>query len=310
MKEIQTMLYGIRASAKPLLCATVLLLMFMYVFAIGVMYVVGEEKREVVNGIKRPGEGYAFLQENYWGVRKTTYTLFMSISGGIDWIDAAGPLIEVAPVMQLMFCMYIVFTLFCVLNIITGVFVENAHKDKFTDEQKLIVEHMENREKWYAEVRELFELADDNGNGEIDQHEFASVLKDAHFQALCAEVGLNVEGYATKGLFNLFDFDGRGTINLQEFTDGILHLHGSAKSIDVYLLRRDNQRIFDRLSELFTIVVHPECANQYLEANPLINQSPTGASSNDPARSTPIWNVGSVKSGIGEKLKKMNTTST
>jgi hypothetical protein len=292
MKELQTMLQGIKASAKPLLCASMLLLMFMYVFAIGVCFIVAEERRDVLSGRKRPGEGFDFLREHYWGVWPTTYTLFLSISGGIDWMDAAAPLIEVSPAMQPAFCMYIVFTLFCVLNIITGVFVENARKDKAGDEQRLIVEHMENREKWYGEVHELFEIADDNGNGEIDESEFAAVLKEPHFQALCAEVGLNVEGYATKGLFNLFDFDGRGTINMEEFTDGILHLHGSAKSIDVYLLRRDNNRIFERLSELFTVLLNPGQLIDHEE----VSRHQTGA---------PVWSVSSVPNAKADALKKV-----
>merc|ERR1712232_118127 len=111
----------------------------------------------------------------------------------------------------------------------------------------------------------------------------------------------------TKGLFNLFDFDGRGTINLEEFTDGILHLHGSAKSIDVYLLRRDNQRIFDRLSDLFTLVVHPEMKRAFQTEIHRGSASSSGCGVESHSLPGPMWNVNSVHSGIGDKLRKIET---
>ena len=48
-------------------------------------------------------------------------TLFMSITGGINWEDAYDPLREVSWVAQWLMNLYIVIGFFTILNVVTGV---------------------------------------------------------------------------------------------------------------------------------------------------------------------------------------------
>ena len=60
-------------------------------------------------------------------------TLYQAISGGIDWDNAVVTLLPVTWIIEYIFAAYIFFTIFCCLNIITGIFVDNAKALKVAD---------------------------------------------------------------------------------------------------------------------------------------------------------------------------------
>merc|ERR1712217_913911 len=139
------------------------------------------------------------LLEHFGSLSLTVYTLFKSISGGIDWGDAADPLLTVSPVFGFLFVMYVAFVLLCVLNIITGVFVENANKIITHDEDNVIRETLEARMRWIGEVQALFAEADVDGNGTLAWPEFKEKADDVRVLALFSKLGIDVEAQSKKG---------------------------------------------------------------------------------------------------------------
>merc|ERR1711897_46265 len=101
----------------------------------------------------------------YGSLVQTMYTLFQSISGGVDWGDAAEPLAQLNVGLSFVFALYIAFAMFCVLNIVTGVFVESAKQMTSDDDDLVLMEQMENRDKWFKDVQEIFERSDADGSG-------------------------------------------------------------------------------------------------------------------------------------------------
>ena len=71
--------------------------------------------------------------EFYGTLGLTMFTLFKSISGGINWHEMITPLEDVGFYCVGLFVMFICFTIFAVLNVVTGVFcnsaIENANRD-------------------------------------------------------------------------------------------------------------------------------------------------------------------------------------
>merc|ERR1711939_999237 len=64
------------------------------------------------------------LDEHFGGVPKAMLSLFMAISGGKDWADVMAPVSEHLGAQHVaVFMFFIIFMLFGVLNIVTGVFV-------------------------------------------------------------------------------------------------------------------------------------------------------------------------------------------
>merc|ERR1712048_130065 len=59
-------------------------------------------------------------------LKVSTLTLFKCISGGLSWHEASEPLLRISPLLELLFAIYISFTYFAVLNVVTGVFCSSA----------------------------------------------------------------------------------------------------------------------------------------------------------------------------------------
>lgn len=179
------------------------------------------------------------------------YTLFYSISGGINWGDAAVPLREMNELIAMLFCLYISFAMFCVLNIVTGVFVESAKEMTSDDQDMVLMEQLENREKWFEEVKHIFESADTDGSGCVDGEEFTKQIQDdVRLQAQFRKLGVHVEAYSASGLFQLLDFDGDGELDLDEFCLALQMVHGNARSIDVAKITHDTRVLRRNLDDL------------------------------------------------------------
>merc|ERR1719237_55088 len=60
----------------------------------------------------------------YGSIERTMMTLFMTISGGIEWKIAAWPMFQLGWVYGCVWTAYIAFMLFGMLNVLTGIFVD------------------------------------------------------------------------------------------------------------------------------------------------------------------------------------------
>jgi hypothetical protein len=183
-------------------------------------------------------------------IGSTVYLLFKSVFNGISWGEAVDPLDAVHPLMRLAFVFYTGFTLLCVFNIITGVFVENAHKISNLDEEKMVLDHLENRRTWLKEVTQLFHRADTGDRGELTVEEFEDLFSDHGMQALMSKLGLELEASNAASVFQLFDFDGSGSLTCDEFIECVQNVRGTARSLHVCQLRQDNKKIRKDLAQL------------------------------------------------------------
>merc|ERR1711920_315047 len=132
----------------------------------------------------------ATLREHWGSLPTASYTLFLSICGGIDWGVVAGPLMKISPILGGLFCVYIALSIFCVLNIVTGVFVENTKNMLGKDETQLIMETMDARKQWLDEVKILWKKMEIDDTVNVDT--FASRVEDVRIQALFRQLGLDV----------------------------------------------------------------------------------------------------------------------
>merc|ERR1719491_1813548 len=144
---------------KSMLWAVGLLFMMMFIVSICLMQLSAFELNKM-----DPSERDVLLA-HYGSLIQSIYTLYQSITGGVDWADVAKPLLDVSPALAVIFSFYIAFAVLCVLNIITGVFVDNASSISLADEEQLVIEGFENRVKWFEEVKELFITMTGSGKG-------------------------------------------------------------------------------------------------------------------------------------------------
>mmetsp|Transcript_932 Transcript_932/g.1290 ORF Transcript_932/g.1290 Transcript_932/m.1290 type:complete len:164 (-) Transcript_932:7-498(-) len=120
------------------------------------------------------------------------------------------------------------------MNVVTGVFVENAIGNSDSDKDFLIQEQMEQKRQNEKRMRRLFEEMDDNNTGDVQLSEFERHFDDE--RAIAYFNALDLDYNEAKTLFTLLDTDRSGSVDIDEFMLGCDRLKGDAKSIDMAML--------------------------------------------------------------------------
>jgi len=240
-KELRLMVQGIAASLKPLVWCIVLLCLVMFTFGVFIVQAVSQHLVEVgPSGANRQ----EFLRY-FGGLGVTIYTLYASIIGGIDWDTVAQFLFEVNPMMIVMFSAYVAFAVLCMLNIVTGVFVEHANAITKADADNMVMEELAFQEKRLAEMRAIFErmVEGETNEDKLSLAQFQRFAQNEKVQAYFRRIGLSVDNENANALFTLIDLDNDGLINLEEFLGGCMQFIGAARQLDIARLRKDNAEI-------------------------------------------------------------------
>merc|ERR1712050_510454 len=98
--------------------------------------------------------------------------------GGVSWGVVCDALFSIDATSAALFFFYIAFTILAVLNIITGVFVDNAVETARTQRDFLVQKEMELKEKYVEEMRDLFAEMDDDGSGTVTLEEITEYFGD------------------------------------------------------------------------------------------------------------------------------------
>jgi len=154
------------------------------------------------------------------------------VTGGDDWSGYADLLFEIDIFAGVLFCFYVAFTTFAVLNVVSGVFIGNAFKLIEDDTDHTIMEQTESRRKVIEDMKKVFRKADFDRSGKIGRAEFEEHINDPLVQAYFRQLGLEVDDVSV-GMFDLLDFDNDNQLNMEEFVEGCLHVRGTASSLDV-----------------------------------------------------------------------------
>merc|ERR1719150_2214339 len=115
---------SIVSTLRTLVWAMILLLMIIYVFGILFAQAVRDHLSENEDGADE--ETVAALLEYWGGLATAMFTLFKTISNGLSWHDAVEPLHGIHWTLAGLFTIFITFTYFAVLNVLTAVFCQSA----------------------------------------------------------------------------------------------------------------------------------------------------------------------------------------
>ncbi|CAK9070144.1 unnamed protein product [Durusdinium trenchii] len=171
--ELRIMVNGVIGSARSLCWALLLIMLVNFLFGVFFMQL-------SIDYLEETSQDQALMK--YFGsLPRTMMTLYQAISGGIDWDNAVVTLLPVTWIIEYIFAAYIFFTIFCCLNIITGIFVDNAKALKVADLENMPLGSGINTDT--TNTDELWQLFDFGESGYIDQDEFAIGIKQFHGQA-------------------------------------------------------------------------------------------------------------------------------
>eukprot|EP00929_Paragymnodinium_shiwhaense_P087513 TRINITY_DN47673_c0_g1_i1.p1 TRINITY_DN47673_c0_g1~~TRINITY_DN47673_c0_g1_i1.p1 ORF type:complete len:975 (+),score=238.62 TRINITY_DN47673_c0_g1_i1:122-3046(+) len=242
-RSLRILIASIFGTLRSLTWAILLLLIIMYLFAI----IFTQAATEEFQAQTLDDASYAIMVEYYPTVIVTVMTLFLSITGGVNWADVAKPLGQLSVIYLMLFTLYIVFASFAVMNVVTGVFCQGAIESAEADQDEVIETQLNSLDEYAERLRKLFEDIDSGQSGSITLPDFEKYIKEDRVKAYFHALDLQV--HEAWSLFKLLDAEGNNAIELGDFVEGCMRMRGSAKSLEVNEMMYQNRWMMDRLAD-------------------------------------------------------------
>jgi hypothetical protein len=232
LRPMRVLVYSIASASKSVFWALMLLFTIVYAFGVILTQAVTEHTE---GGTRIDDED---LVSYYGDLFRSMLSLWMAVSGGINWNELTTPLKQTGnATWMLLFLLYITFVYFFVLNVVTGVFCQNAIEGAQQDLDLTIEAQLKDKQVYADRLKMLFEEMNEDYDAEdgltaADIHEQMQKPKvQSWFKAL------DIDAKQTWKLFKVLDPANSGVISLQDFIEGCLQMRGSATRVDLESLK-------------------------------------------------------------------------
>lgn len=249
MREFRKMIFAMAVSAQTLFWAVVLLIFVMFLFGVWFTTRTRAFLLDESNAGNDAGND-SDLEKRFGSLSASMFSLWMSVTGGMNWFYILLPLSQVSPILSVLFVCYVAITLLGVMNIVTSVFVESAMRSTQHYRDLLMQEKKRQKETCAKHLQEIFHSIDIDGSGMINLKELKTFLSDSSLELQEYLAALELDADDARALFKLLDGDGSGEIDIQEFCDGCLRLKGEAKSFDINCLIYNSKRADGKLGQV------------------------------------------------------------
>lgn len=177
------------------------------------------------------------------------------MTGDSWWSGVVSGLQEDYPLIVALLMLYYCVTAYGLLNIVTGIFVEQTLNTSKTDAELLKDKTDESNQQVKTFLVELFGLMDRNRDGRVFFPEFEQAINEPEIQFGLGLIDLKVDD--VWNLFFLIDMRSDGFVDVEEFVDGCMKVKGCPTNADIikhHLLTRSMLREmmaeFQRAQEL------------------------------------------------------------
>jgi len=140
-RELRIVLMSIIRSMRALFWTLCLLFVLLYFMSILVLIeLTGNEEAydESEAGGRR--------KKYFASLAKTILTVYQATTGGLLWENVSSCIAPIIPHMNFLWVLYIGLVVFCIMNTVTGIFVDQAMKSAHDDQRNVAMEEFEKRE--------------------------------------------------------------------------------------------------------------------------------------------------------------------
>lgn len=243
-KQLRLMLFSIFSCLVSMFWAILLLLLIIFLFALYLEDISATWLLETMTDTSiKTKEVRKSLETDWNGMGAAMVSLIYSISGGISWGELAFPFWSVHIGCGIAYMGFVVLTIFGLLNVLVGVFVQEAEalskwdQDYVTD----IADFFTKRKKKDKQISRLFSRLDTARMGAVSLQDLHRSLEEEKIQSKFEELGVNVA--QVQVLLKVIDVDGNGQITREEFTQGLSKLHSRANATDVAVSLIEEQKV-------------------------------------------------------------------
>jgi voltage-gated sodium channel len=178
---------------------------------------------------------------NWFGtVPNSMFSLFgvMTLEG---WPDMARTTMKAksggSVFISFFYIFFVFFTNITLLNLVTGVIVENVLLIAHQDEIDQLRQERKKRGKITQTLNEIFLRADVDGSFSLSRAEFKAMLVDPEVLVLLRTLDINI--WDAEDLFDILDVDDSGSMDIKEFFEGFSRVKGTAHGKHLLKLHYD-----------------------------------------------------------------------
>lgn len=249
LSQLRVMLVMIMGTLQSLFWVMLILVGLLYCVSIILTQGATDYLNPSDNQVPADYEAVSFM---FGSLFQTMYTLFQCMSGGVNWGQASYLMRGPGWAMEVIVVAFVFFTIFAVVNIVNGVFVDGAIQLAKQD-RMLFVEkqRLEDRAK-EAQLLHLLNAMDENHDNIITFQEFSDSLERQEIIDYFSALHVDIED--AKQFFPLLDLDGCGQVDLFQFVTGMEKLRGEARSADIHIVLHQNKKVMTMLSNLMKLL--------------------------------------------------------
>ena len=221
------MLMAILGSAIPLLWAGLVLVILMFFFGVIFLNGAADYTAEASMGDQNVVQFKLFFSH----LPMTLLTLFMCITGGINWWEVQQLFLDMSLAYAFVFVLFVLVTLLAAMNVITGIFVTDAVQMARLDSEMKVQQEMDENRYYLQNLKEFFQQMDAPEHGTITLEDFTTQMERQEVRMNSAMLGLDVSDAVA--FFKLLDVDGSVELEIDEFVMGCLHFRGNPSNVNL-----------------------------------------------------------------------------
>lgn len=255
--QLRLIMVAISDSMVSLLLAMVLLIFFMFVFSI--LFLQG-----VTDNLRYANDDDSETLVTYFNsMSMTLLTLGMTISGGMNWWEIEQVFLRLSPTHALVLVMYQALMILAMLNIVTGIFVNDAVEAAQKDRGLRVMNEIQHTSDFVRNLQDVFHEIDTDNDGFVSLLEFTHHINKAELRAFFSTLGMQVTDAVR--FFSALDVDGDLKIEIDEFVAGCIALRRPNTAVDMETLKKQNRRIMKEIVALQDISkMHMEVLETHL----------------------------------------------
>ena len=242
--KLRLMLLAIFESVVSLIWALVLLVAFMFLFAVVFL----QAAKDHMESAPHDDMAAEVLATFFHSLPMALLTLCMSISGGVNWWEIQAAFLDFSPFCSAMFIVYLALMILAMLNIVTGIFVNDAIEVAQSDRELRAMAALQRHANSIGHLRETFNLMDVDDSGKITLEEFKASLQNLEVRLTLESLGVDMPNAVC--LFTMLDVNGDFELEIDEFVMGCSALAVSAKSIDMEHLKSQSRKLLRHMKVL------------------------------------------------------------
>jgi hypothetical protein len=233
-RTLWMLIQGLMYAVLPMFWTAIIMSVVIYVFAVIAMEIITPSDAN---------DDYNIAARHYDTLGESMLTLMQFMT--LDSVSIIyRPLIDSKPWLIIYFLVFILLGPIALMNIVTAIMVESSLRTANEDQEAKKAWDSMRRKQMMPKLRSMFMSMDASQDGEVELEELLNSPPEVK-EALQHVVGLD----ELEEIFNLMDYDGSGSIDIEEFVEGIMRSN-SDKPSELFVLVKQGKVIIDKLKGL------------------------------------------------------------